>query len=40
MEVSTLLNLMGNLSLGNDNITEVERGIFLQYGSIQATVSH
>jgi hypothetical protein len=31
MEVSTLLNLMGNLSLGNDNITEVERGIFLQY---------
>jgi len=31
MEVSTLLNLMGNLSLGNDNITAVERGIFLQY---------
>ncbi len=31
MEVSTLLNLMGNLSLGNDNITEVERGVFLQY---------
>ena len=31
MEVSTLLNLIGNLSLGNDNITAVERGIFLQY---------
>jgi hypothetical protein len=31
MEVSTLLSLMGNLSLGNDNITQVERAIFLQY---------
>jgi len=31
MEVSTLLSLMGNLSLGNDNITAVERGVFLQY---------
>ena len=31
MEVSGLLNLMGNLSLGNDNITQVERAIFLQY---------
>ena len=31
MEVSTLLNLIGNLSLGNDNITAVERGVFLQY---------
>ena len=31
MQVSGLLNLMGNLSLGNDNITEVERAIFLQY---------
>jgi len=31
MEVSTLLSLMGNLSLGNDNITAVERAIFLQY---------
>ena len=31
MEVSTLLSLMGNLSLGNDNITAVERSIFLQY---------
>jgi hypothetical protein len=31
MQVSGLLNLMGNLSLGNDNITQVERSIFLQY---------
>ena len=31
MEVQKLLTLMGNLSLGNDNITEVERAIFLQY---------
>jgi hypothetical protein len=31
MQVSGLLNLMGNLSLGNDNITQVEQGIFLQY---------
>ena len=31
MEVSTLLSLMGNLSLGNDNITKEERTIFLQY---------
>lgn len=26
-----MLNLMGNLSLGNDNITKVEKDIFLQY---------
>ena len=31
MEVSALLSLIGNLSLGNDNITQVERAIFLQY---------
>ena len=31
MEVAKLLTLMGNLSLGNDNITEIERAIFLQY---------
>ena len=31
MQVSGLLTLMGNLSLGNDNITQVERAIFLQY---------
>ena len=31
MQVAALLNLMGNLSLGNDNITQVERSIFLQY---------
>jgi len=31
MQVSGLLTLMGNLSLGNDNITKVERAIFLQY---------
>ena len=31
MQVAGLLNLMGNLSLGNDNITQVERSIFLQY---------
>ena len=31
MEVQKLLTLMGNLSLGNDNITQVERAIFLQY---------
>jgi len=31
LQVTRLLNLMGNLSLGNDNITEVERAIFLQY---------
>lgn len=31
MQVSTLLSLMGNLSLGNDNITKEERTIFLQY---------
>ena len=31
LQVAALLNLMGNLSLGNDNITEVERAIFLQY---------
>jgi hypothetical protein len=31
MQVSALLTLMGNLSLGNDNVTEVERAIFLQY---------
>ena len=31
MEVPALLRLMGNLSLGNDNITEVEEAIFLQY---------
>ena len=31
MLVSGLLSLMGNLSLGNDNITKEERTIFLQY---------
>jgi hypothetical protein len=31
MDVSALLTLMGNLSLGNDNITPTERAIFLQY---------
>ena len=34
MQVAALLNLMGNLSLGNDNITAVERAIFLQYLSL------
>jgi hypothetical protein len=31
MSVSTLLTLMGHLSLGNDNITPEERQIFLHY---------
>lgn len=31
MQVSALLTLMGNLSVGNDNITPRERAIFLQY---------
>jgi hypothetical protein len=31
MQVSGLLSLMGNLSLGNDNITKEEKTIFLQY---------
>lgn len=31
MTVVQLLTLMGHLSLGNDNITPVERAIFLQY---------
>jgi len=31
MDVPALLTLMGNLSLGNDNITPGERTIFLQY---------
>lgn len=31
MEVSALLKLMGNLSLGNDHIDQVEREIFLTY---------
>jgi hypothetical protein len=31
MSVSTLLTLMGHLSLGNDNITSEERQIFLHY---------
>jgi hypothetical protein len=31
MHVSALLTLMGHLSLGNDNVTPVERAIFLQY---------
>ena len=31
MHVTGLLTLMGNLSLGNDNITQVESAIFLQY---------
>ena len=31
MQVSALLSLMGNLSLGNDNITKEEWTIFLQY---------
>ncbi len=31
MKVSELLTLMGHLSVGNDNITPMERSIFLQY---------
>ncbi len=31
MQVAVLLTLMGNLSLGNDNITPSERALFLQY---------
>lgn len=31
MQVSGLLSLMGNISLGNDNITKEEKTIFLQY---------
>jgi len=31
MQVSGLLSLMGNLSLGNDNITKEEKTIFLEY---------
>ena len=31
MQVLDILNLMGTLSLGNDNITAQERAIFLQY---------
>ena len=31
MRISELLALMGNLSVGNDNVTPFERAIFLQY---------
>ncbi len=31
MQIAALLTLMGNLSLGNDNITANEKAIFLQY---------
>jgi hypothetical protein len=31
MRISELLTLMGNLSVGNDNITSTERAIFMQY---------
>jgi len=31
MQVAELLTLMGHLSVGNDNITPAERGIFLHY---------
>jgi hypothetical protein len=31
MQVAELLTLMGHLSVGNDNITPTERGIFLHY---------